>query len=221
MPRPHGDVPTLFAAVADAAGQPVKVTFPVTVPDSENPSWLAEMLHTVEPGPFFDATSVMDCPLKVNVRSNARGWNTAVLPSAKVRWAAFQVVAAWAFPLLTTKVPEPTDPQSNVPVRAVLAFTGEADALEAARPTIPAATAAVPATQAANRLMRRFGLLISYLPRSWSTCLPHSFASGYCSGQARREDPGTLQPNVSAVRIKGAVPHKKLTAGKGVQREAT
>jgi hypothetical protein len=55
----------------------VRVTLPVTVPDSEKPSWLAEMLHTVEPGPFFDATWVIDCPSKVKVRSKARGWKTA------------------------------------------------------------------------------------------------------------------------------------------------
>ena len=77
----------------------MKVTLPVTVPDSEKPSWLAEMLHTVEPGPFFDATWVIDGPfLKVKVRSKARGWKTAVPPSAKVRWATFQATAAWALP---------------------------------------------------------------------------------------------------------------------------
>jgi hypothetical protein len=52
---------------------------PVTVPDSEKPPWLAEMWHTVEPGPFLDATWVIDCPWKVKVRSKARGWKTAVL----------------------------------------------------------------------------------------------------------------------------------------------
>jgi hypothetical protein len=55
------------------------VTLPVTVPDSEKPPWLAEMWHTVEPGPFLDAIWVIDCPWKVKVRSKARGWKTAVL----------------------------------------------------------------------------------------------------------------------------------------------
>ena len=132
---------------------------PVTVPDSEKPSWLAEMLHIVEPGPFFDATWVIDCPSKVKVRSKARGWKTAVLPSAKVRWAAFQVTAAWAFPLLTTNVPDPTDPQSNVPVRASFAFTGDADALAAPNPTAAAEIPVAAITLAANTRACRMRLV--------------------------------------------------------------
>jgi hypothetical protein len=93
------------------------------------------MLHTVEPGPFFDATWVNVCPPKLKVRSKARGWNTAVLPSVKVRCAAFQVTAAWVFPLFTTNVPDPTGPQLNVPVVELGAFTGCADALTAPNPT--------------------------------------------------------------------------------------
>src|SRR3954454_13963701 len=122
------------------------------------------MLHMVDPGPCFDATSVMDCPSKLNVRSNALGWNTAVRPSAKVRCAAFQVVGALAFPLLTMKVPAPRDPQSNVPIKPVLAFTGEADAPELPMTTIAAPRAAVPAMQTANRWTHRVGLLIVIPP---------------------------------------------------------
>jgi hypothetical protein len=180
------------------------------------------MLHTVEPGPFFDATSVMDCPSKVNVRSNARGWNTAVLPSAKVRWAAFQVVAAWASPLLTTKVPAPTDPQSNVPVRADLAFTGEADAPEAARPTIPAERAVVAAMPAANRWTRRLGLLISYLP-AFMVNLPFPVPPrpGIAAVKHVERIRAPSSQTCSRFGSRGRAPQEAKHQGRGVQREAT
>jgi hypothetical protein len=117
---------------------------PVTVPVRVNPAPSAEIEQVTDPGadPFVDGGGVK--PLKV--RAMAVGTKMPVPPVEKFRWAAFQVVGAWAFPLLTTNVPvSPFEQSKKLPVSEFGAFVGAAFAAPAATP-ITLALAATTAT---------------------------------------------------------------------------
>jgi hypothetical protein len=108
---------------------PLCTIVPDTTPDRVNPSCAAEMVQVIALGadPFV-AWLVNVCPSEVKVRSSIAGTKMPVPPDENVRWATFQVVAACALPLLTTKVPVSPLGQSKVPDKALGACDGAAAA---------------------------------------------------------------------------------------------
>jgi len=118
---------------------------PVTTPDRVNPSCVAEMVQVIALGADPFVVWLVDvCPSKEKVRSSMVGTKMPVPPDENVRWATFQVVAACALPLSTTKVPVSPLGQSKVPDKPLGVCDGAAAATDvpnaAPSPMTPAST---------------------------------------------------------------------------------